>query len=387
MEKERATSRARSRSPREHRHSPSIYRRSSSRIRSCTRRERVNHTGVSDGDNANIDGPSRDSTKRRRRSGSGRSRISRSPLEDHGRGSVHDDRSLRDSASYGTPDRRRSTSVDHSLYGVATNLLDVDRGPGGATNVLNNDDLNRVGDQRANTPPLIIHNDVDLPTEVLNLIGEDPDGTKVNGYTLHQALTARWSKILSSGLSKEKKEQLIAKCCVPDNCKTLIPPLVNKEIVPCLSGAYIKRDSCYVNFQDQLGRGLASLGKGIDAVLEKGQDISPNLREKILPSLTEAGQIFSNLFFDISQTRRTLILPMLSKSVKEVVETSVPGEYLFGDGLAEKVKEAKILEKTAKDLRPQAVFSAPKKGGGVWLLADHRHRDHTIVTEQVQLVL
>lgn len=85
--------------------------------------------------------------------------------------------------------------------------------------------------------------------------------------------------------------------CVPENCKALIPPLVDKEILPCLSAAYIKRDSCHADFQDQLGRGLSSLGKGLNAVLEEGQNISPTMREKILPFLTEAGQIFSNLFF------------------------------------------------------------------------------------------
>lgn len=91
---------------------------------------------------------------------------SRSSSRHHRRsGSGYDDRSPRGSASsYGTPDRRRLPSVDHSLYGVATNAMDVDRGPGGATNILN--DKNNLNDQTAGTPPLIIHNDVSLPTEV-----------------------------------------------------------------------------------------------------------------------------------------------------------------------------------------------------------------------------
>lgn len=85
-------------------------------------------------------------------------------------------------------------------------------------------------------------------------------------------------------------------------------------------------------------------------------------------SLRKLDKFFQIYFFDISQTRRTLILPMLSKSLKDVVETTVPGVYLFGNELAEKVKEAKTLERTANDLRPQtqsSTFSASKKGGGV----------------------
>nr|CAI5870238.1 unnamed protein product [Callosobruchus analis] len=63
-----------------------------------------------------------------------------------------------------------------------------------------------------------------------------------------------------------------------------------------------------------------------------------------------------------------MILPLLAKNVKELAETTVPTELLFGDELGDRIKSAKMAETTGKSIK--ATYTAPHKspypktGGG-----------------------
>ena len=55
--------------------------------------------------------------------------------------------------------------------------------------------------------------------------------------------------------------------------------------------------------------------------------------------------------------RRQLLLPLINKQIKNLVETISPGEFLFGPNLGEKIQGLKAMEKVGKDIRPsQLVF-------------------------------
>lgn len=76
---------------------------------------------------------------------------------------------------------------------------------------------------------LIIHNDVDLPLEVLNILAKDPlvdDSQQVN---IHQALADRWSHLITTGLPTNEAEALEQRYKVPINCPLLTPPELNVE--------------------------------------------------------------------------------------------------------------------------------------------------------------
>lgn len=232
-----------------------------------------------------------------------------------------------------------------------------------------------VSNKNSNEDDILILNDVSEDT--LQMLGADPDKPKVTSYTLHEAVASRWNYYLTNGLSKEEAAQLQEKHSVPNNCNLLLPPKVNTEVKAIMSAAHLTRDSSHLGYQLQVGTGLSAMGKAMNAILEEEKRIPKEVREKMLSSLSEASRCFTGLFHNISKTRKYLITPVLNKTVKEMTDSTIPGEFLFGPDLGERVKNIKSLEKAGQDLRSvlstprvtqpgqRRAFSGGKKGGGV----------------------
>ncbi|KAJ8954462.1 hypothetical protein NQ317_019461 [Molorchus minor] len=66
--------------------------------------------------------------------------------------------------------------------------------------------------------------------------------------------------------------------------------------------------------------------------------IPKDQKEKLLCYLGDSAKILADLAYHSSQLRRTLILPQMDKSVREMAETTSPGIYLFGDDFGGKRK-------------------------------------------------
>nr|CAI5849321.1 unnamed protein product [Callosobruchus analis]CAI5849796.1 unnamed protein product [Callosobruchus analis] len=82
---------------------------------------------------------------------------------------------------------------------------------------------------------VVIHNDVQLPDDVLDMLGEAPNPTPSDAGSIHSALAERWLHTITQGLAEEEKEKLIQKYKTPANCPLLIPPTINpetKSIIP-----------------------------------------------------------------------------------------------------------------------------------------------------------
>nr|CAI5825465.1 unnamed protein product [Callosobruchus analis] len=270
---------------------------------------------------------------------------------------VRVDRVLYDSAN--TPNTVRHTNKTGSRQKV----FSVDRAPCESADTRNENrdlrntvsaDPNQHSHRELNVPDdvLLINTDPDLPEEspslpsnVLEILGEDPNTDKPKSYTLHHAICSRWSFILSNGLPKEDMSELTVRHNIPHNCNLLSAPKINLEVEPALTQAYLNRDNCYRRFQDHLGKGLSALGKGINSLLELSTNKECNQASDILPHLVDAGRILTGLFHDISITRRNLITNTFSRTVKETAETTQPDEFLFGREFGEKVKTAQNLEK------------------------------------------
>lgn len=262
------------------------------------------------------------------------------------------DRDLYDS-THAYPPSARQFSVDRVLYGSAIASSSArDRcldsaAPSGKPESPDPDILVLDAEDGVNDPVAT------LPPNVLGILGEDPSTPKEASYVLHDAVCSRWLHTLTHGVAKEASEDLLCRHSIPTNCPFLEPPKINPEFEPILSQAYLTRDQCHAKFQTSLSRGLSALGKGINLALDQEK---PDIKEDILPHLVDAGRIFTNLFFEISVTRRNLITQTTSKSVKDTAIKTTPGEYLFGSDFGEKIKVAKGLERAAKDLRPSTSF-------------------------------
>nr|CAH7746849.1 unnamed protein product [Callosobruchus chinensis] len=214
---------------------------------------------------------------------------------------------------------------------------------------------------------LVIHNDVELPDDILCILGDDPNKDQTTSFTLHPALASRWSHILTNGIDSEVLEKLRTTYGLPSNTR-MTAPRINPEISVILSAPQQARDNAHLQYQTSVGTALSALGSGLNILLQQDQNIPSDVKESLLKPFGDAGRILANVFASISSNRRKMILPLLAKNIKEIAETTVPTELLFGDELGDKIKSAKLAETTGKSIK--ATYTAshkspyPKTGGG-----------------------
>lgn len=101
-----------------------------------------------------------------------------------------------------------------------------------------------------------------------------------------------------------------------------------------------------------MGTGIAALGMGIHNILSDSENLPLAYKEVLLPCLSDAGRLLTNLFHDLSMARRSFIYPYMNKNTKELLEKCPPSNFLFGPDLSEKVKLAKTLQNASRDLKP-----------------------------------
>ncbi|KAJ8983767.1 hypothetical protein NQ317_006099 [Molorchus minor] len=253
--------------------------------------------------------------------------------------------SRRTSADH-TPQRSNSQGRSRSRSASSTQ-----RGTSSHRN--NNDSANdAVAEEQGDI--LVINDNVieQIADDYLKMLGDDPEDNKENVFELHSALSSRWSHIITKGLSKEARDELWKKYPFPSNCPALTPPQINPEVTNILPQFHIKRDKSHLDMQARLSRSMSAIGTGINVILNDKGAIPKEQKEKLLCYLGDSAKILADLAYHSSQLRRTLILPQMDKSVREMAETTSPGIYLFGDDFGGKVKELKAMEKTSKDLKP-----------------------------------
>nr|CAH7746934.1 unnamed protein product [Callosobruchus chinensis] len=113
---------------------------------------------------------------------------------------------------------------------------------------------------------------------------------------------------------------------------------------------------------------MAALGKGMDVLFQS--NLEGQMKEVILKYLNDAGRCLASLSHNITHNRRKMLIPLLSKTVKEVADKTTPTKLLFGDNLRENIKTAKLLENEGKELKatysttPKKMYTLKKKGRG-----------------------
>lgn len=187
-----------------------------------------------------------------------------------------------------------------------------------------------------------------LKEDVLEVLGEDPDDKGPPRVNLHPALVARWSKILESGLDKEDRVNLVKKYPPPKNLDSLRAPEVNEEIVQILSQETLRKDKYLTIAQSQLCAATSAIGLSLNRILNEDNE----LLRAILPNLSDAGKLLTDLHHYLSISRRYGILPTIDGSIKHTIQNCNIDTKLFGSDLCDKVKSARELEKSSKDLRP-----------------------------------
>ncbi|XP_044748765.1 uncharacterized protein LOC123309629 [Coccinella septempunctata] len=183
------------------------------------------------------------------------------------------------------------------------------------------------------------------PTQDFSVLGSKPNDEDEMGKSLHEEIIVRWNTYLQKGFDKTQREELMAKYKLPVNCKMLIPPLVNKEILPCLPKSANENDHFLIALQKQLAHGLTAVGTVIETM------ISVEEQAENIKTLADACQLFCNIHYAISAHRKYKIIPYLNQDCRKVAKTMNIEEFLFTKNFAEAVKNEQAMRKASSEFK------------------------------------
>ncbi|KAJ8980422.1 hypothetical protein NQ317_018814 [Molorchus minor] len=190
-----------------------------------------------------------------------------------------------------------------------------------------------------------------LGEDLLEILGNEPVQTAIQGPPVHDAIKVRWSEILKNGISEDIKLVMLNKHLVPENLPGLLIPKLNPEVTAALSSQVLKRDERLVQKQQQLVTSISAIGKAISLMIEKqrGDD------REYIELLSNAGRLLCDFHHNETKIRRDLISINLNKDLRDTLTDAPIDQYLFGASLDERLKTAKILEKSSIELKPGSI--------------------------------
>jgi hypothetical protein len=199
----------------------------------------------------------------------------------------------------------------------------------------------------------------DFDPNLLRELGDVDQDPVEFGESLQADLATRFQKILLEGLKKETKEELIKKYPFPKNVPLAKGPALNPEIAAMLNEVCKQRDKRLLTKQDQLGKAISALGKALTGLLKKTPDIPDIIR-----TLNDAGMLLSDSHFAETDTRRSVIMPLIDKSFTDSLKNRKRDIFLFGEKLGDLVKDSRGLKKTGQLMQPSASTNTNLNGKG-----------------------
>lgn len=223
-----------------------------------------------------------------------------------------------------------------------------------------------------------------LRDNVLRALGVDLNESKFKEVKYHPELKNTWSKWMKQGLPEKNKKEILELYNRKGELFTEAPK-VNLEIIPLLSEIAKKRDQHFLETQNCVGTALAALGAAVSMLVNPPEE---GLDEDVFTDyLSHAGQILTDVFYQQSVARKSFITPQLNKNIKPTVEAMISDEWLYGNNLKEKVKDAKEIEKACAEIKEKTQQKTSfKSNRGNWKYppANYRQVGHQQKHRQVR---
>ncbi|XP_072935036.1 uncharacterized protein [Epargyreus clarus] len=217
------------------------------------------------------------------------------------------------------------------------------------------EELNQIDEeapsQTINEEPIPIL-DKPIGADILDALGNIEEIQE--GPTVHAEIVRRWIPIVTKGLPKDMKIELMTKHIPFENMPTLTPRL-NPEIMAAVSENIKKRDSIIAERQKQVGAALVAIGKSLELCIHNDDNID------IIKNMNDAAKIMCDTIYIDTQSRRSLIAAVINKDMKESL-TDEAGTFLFGNDLSEKIKATKAVQRSVKDLKTTYVMATRTPG-------------------------
>ncbi|XP_070529862.1 uncharacterized protein, partial [Cardiocondyla obscurior] len=187
----------------------------------------------------------------------------------------------------------------------------------------------------------------DLDSVILEALGNKVAVEREFSASIPNSIAIRLEGILKHGLPKEEREKIIKDHVPPKNCTFLDPPKLNEEIKASLNESAAKREK-----QKKITTSLSLLGIAIsDLINYNTTESEKQFQINLIKKLSDAARLLTDLQRDETLTRRSLILTTINSSQKEVLEQAKADEWLFGQKLGDRLKAAKSIERSGKDLK------------------------------------
>ncbi|KAB0790038.1 hypothetical protein PPYR_15643 [Photinus pyralis] len=196
--------------------------------------------------------------------------------------------------------------------------------------------------------------------DLLSLLGNETTPDVTFGLPIHERIANNLNFILRSGLKTEDLNRLLSKYPIPENCRAFKSPELNAIVQHSLCDKFVQRDKKLANLQSRIGTAMAASANCLNKLLE-----IKNIDKGLIESLNDALKILSDVHFNESQVRRSLIRSNINDSLRLTLDNNGIDDFLFGSDLEEKVKATKHLEKASRDLsltKPKPSNTKSKNG-------------------------
>lgn len=190
-----------------------------------------------------------------------------------------------------------------------------------------------------------------LPERILSLLGE-PSNKIIQGSTVHHDIAERWNAVLKKGLSAEARQSVIEK--YPPILNILQTSKLNLEVKGAITDAAIRRDDRLREKQIEISAALSAVGHVLTSFLT-----SEDLENPLIEVVGDVGRILADLHFNETQSRRILSGTGINKKFQNTMTSSTPDERLFGGDLGERLRSAKVLERSATKLKQKTPVRKP----------------------------
>lgn len=196
--------------------------------------------------------------------------------------------------------------------------------------------------------------ETELEADVLEVFGERLRPERVLAPAVHSHLATLWFEIVEKGLPAEERKAFLKQISPPENCLFIDPPKLNLEVKAALDSAIVKRDERIVEKQEKVTASLAGVGKVIELLIKS----NPADKKQYLEPLNAVAKLLADLQHDETSIRRSLILKNIKAPFRDTLKDLSSDEWLFGKELSEKIKAAKVLQQSSKELKQPAKQSS-----------------------------
>ncbi|KAF9794867.1 hypothetical protein SFRURICE_005102 [Spodoptera frugiperda] len=203
---------------------------------------------------------------------------------------------------------------------------------------LSSSERESVDDPDPNERPEVIEDTgtQQLQDDVLIALGNPSCSDKSYSESIHPEIIRRVENVLTSGLEKERKDELLKKYLISNNFALLEAPKLNRELEGLLSDPIKERDKRIEERQQQLGVALSAVLSCLDNFVK----VDPNPAK--IEVLTDVARLLSDLHYNDTCTRKKLVAVNLDKDIVKTTESAKRDSFLFGERFNEDVNETPL---------------------------------------------